>query len=358
MRDESSLRRQWLLLKTLSSRHYGLTVRQMATDMDVAEKTVRRDLAVFRGIGFPLEETVGDFGRKSWRIAASWNQPPLCFTFEEAVALYLGRRMLEPLAGTPVWDGAQRAFQKLRATFGQPVLEYVERFAGFFHQTGFDAHDYSRRAEVIDRLHVGMEDSKAVHVVYQSDKATEPACRDVYPYGVAYHRHALYLVAFAPQEDKIKHYKVDRIEAVEVSEFRFHRPKDFDLAAHLASSFGVYHSDGEVITVKVRFAPAVARYVQESSWHDSQRLTKQRDGSLLAEFRLSSTQELRGWVLSFGRKAVVLEPEELRREIAEELQALLTGYSALETRAQPPEIRDAGLPATAGAPVRANRSNR
>ena len=47
---------------------------------------------------------------------------------------------------------------------------------------------------------------------------------------------------------------------------------------------------------------------------------------MLAEFRLSGTEELKRWVLGFGAKAAVLEPESLRLEIAEELQALLTAY--------------------------------
>ena len=77
------------------------------------------------------------------------------------------------------------------------------------------------------------------------------------------------------------------------------------------------------VTVVVKFLPAAARYVQESTWHQSQVLTRQRDGSLLARFRLSSTVEIKSWVLSFGANAVVLEPEALRAEIAAELEQLI-----------------------------------
>src|SRR3954454_6858907 len=115
MRDENCLRRQWALLRALAARHLGLTVRQMADELNVTERTIRRDLDVFRGVGFPLEEAVGEFGRKTWRIRAARDQPPLAFTFDEAIALYLGRRLLEPLAGTPFEEAARHAFQKIRA---------------------------------------------------------------------------------------------------------------------------------------------------------------------------------------------------------------------------------------------------
>ncbi|MCC7084543.1 MAG: WYL domain-containing protein [Pirellulales bacterium] len=53
---------------------------------------------------------------------------------------------------------------------------------------------------------------------------------------------------------------------------------------------------------------------------------KQKDGSLLAEFQLSSIEEIKRWVLSFGRNAVVLEPEELRRDLASEISAMRSAY--------------------------------
>jgi predicted DNA-binding transcriptional regulator YafY len=173
---------------------------------------------------------------------------------------------------------------------------------------------------------VGVEDGKATHILYQSERATEPAFRDVYPYGLIFHKARLYLIAFDPEEDKIKHYKVDRIEAVELSPFPFRRPDGFSLAAHLSTTFGVYQGDSEPTTIKIRFAPAAARYVLESKWPGCRRLTRQRDGSVLAEFHLSNTPEFRSWLLSFGAKALVLEPEQLRREIAEEIHALCAVY--------------------------------
>jgi len=318
MPEESPLVRQWILLRTLSSRHYGATVKELAVEMAVSEKTIRRYLQTFQEAGFPLEEVEGEFGRKNWRMTASKNGPPLSFTFDEAVALHLGRRLMEPLAGTLFWDAAQRAFKKILASLGDGALGYVERFGGMFHQTMVGASDYSKKADLIDELMRGIEDRQAVFLTYQSLRATEPVTYDIYPYGLTYHRGSLYLVGRAPEHDEIRHWKVDRIEDAEVTRVRFNWPEDFDLQDHLATSFGVYHGDGEV-HVKVWFSVEVARYVQESSWHDSQKLSKQSDGGLLAEFDLDGTEEIKAWVLSFGRHAVVLEPEELRNEMRKEL---------------------------------------
>ena len=130
----------------------------------------------------------------------------------------------------------------------------------------------------------------------------------------------------APADDNpIRHWKLDRIEAVELTEFRFERPADFNLQEHFAGSFGIYQGDGDVC-VKIRFSPTVARYVEEKRWHATQRLTRQPDGSLLASFHLDGVEEIKRWVFSFGQHAVVLEPEELREAIAGELEALRGAY--------------------------------
>ncbi len=44
MPHESPLTRQWLVLRTLSARRHGATVKELAEELEVSLKTVRRDL--------------------------------------------------------------------------------------------------------------------------------------------------------------------------------------------------------------------------------------------------------------------------------------------------------------------------
>jgi predicted DNA-binding transcriptional regulator YafY len=327
MSEQPPLVRQWLLLRTLCARRCGVSIEELAGELSVSTKTIRRDLGVFQEAGFPLEETVEQFGRKRWRIDPAKSQPGLSFAFDEAVALYLARRLMEPLAGTPFWEAAQRAFRKIRATLGSKALRYVERFAELFHETMVGVSDYSKKAELVDQLLLGIEDRRAVFITYRSLQSTEPITYDVFPYGIVHHRGSLYLVGWSPDHQEIRHWKLDRMEDAEVTEVRFERPEGFDLPGHLAKSFGVFHGQGNV-HVKIHFSAEVARYVQEKTWHPSQKLKPQKDGSLLAEFDLDGTEEIKRWILSFGRHAEVLEPGELREQTRQELHALVGKYEA------------------------------
>ena len=312
-------------MKMLSSHRLGLPLRQLGKELGVSIKTVRRDLDVLRSVGFPISEMNGEFGRKAWRIEGKWSGPDATFTFDEALALHLGRRLMEPLKGTMIWEASQRAFQKIRATLGGSVLQYLDKMGEAFYQTKLGGSDFSRHSAIIDQLLIGIEDRRATFITYQSQQATEPVTYDIFPYGISNHRGALYLVGFAPRHDDLRHWKVNRIEAVDVTEVRFHRPDDFDMRKHFAGSFGVFQGNGDVRVV-IRFAREVSRYVSEAQWHPSQELHPQRDGSVLAAFRLTATAEIKSWILSFGRHAEALEPIDLRTEIADELRLLDTRY--------------------------------
>jgi len=264
-------------------------------------------------------ETDGERGRKTWRLGGGASVPPLQFTFDEAVVLYLARPFLEPLAGTQLWQAAHSALRKIRATLDERAIAYLDQFPQLFHCTTFGFGDYSSKAGIIDDLTFAVEERKAVHIGYQSLQATEPATRDVYPYTLVRHIGWLYLIAFDPGHGEIRHYKVDRIETIEVSSFTFQRPRDFDVSKHLAGSFGIYEGDRDV-TVVVQIMPPAARSVLESKPLPGRVVTDQRDGSVLVRYRLTSTVEIKPWVLGFGASAIVLEPEDFRAEICEELE--------------------------------------
>lgn len=325
MRDNAPLVRQWKILAALTARADGISVQTMARDNAVNEKTIRRDLIQLRKAGFPVAESVVDHGRKMWRLTGG-QAPPLAFNWMEAASLYLARRLLAPLAGTYFWNAANDAFSKIRASLGERALQHLDRMAAVLHPTTWPSGDYSGQAEIIDRLMIGAEERKTTFIEYQSARATEPVSVELNPYGIIPHRGSLYLVADSRDHGEIRHFKVDRIGKVEVTNLPFPPPVNFDLRQHLNNSFGILHGNGELQHVRILFNSVVARYVSEKKFHASQRLTKQTDGRVLAEFDLDDLREIKAWILSFGPNAQVLAPNSLRREICADLGTALEMY--------------------------------
>jgi predicted DNA-binding transcriptional regulator YafY len=55
-----------------------------------------------------------------------------------------------------------------------------------------------------------------VDVAYQRDPSADPAKLVLPPYGIVYHKGSLYLMAFSPEHQMVRIYKLDRVVAVEL----------------------------------------------------------------------------------------------------------------------------------------------
>lgn len=326
MADQRPFERQWQLFRILSTRRLGATIRELAGELCTTDKTIRRDLDLFRTMNIPLEVTEEARGRKRFRIAEVKASAGREFTFEEAAALALAEGLLASLAGTSLGLAAQRAVQKVRQSLDEKALKYLSKLAECVRTLPAAAGRYEAKSEFLDAITDCLEDRRMLFITYQSARATEPVSYEVYPYALVLRQGSLYLVAYAPHHGEVRHYKVDRIEAADRTEMPFDTDHDFDLTQHLGGSFGIYHGR-DPVRVTVRFSAEVARYVSEKHWHASQRLAAQSDGSLVATFALSTTVEIKQWIQSFGRHAIVESPPSLAEEIYAESQELCAEYA-------------------------------
>lgn len=330
----AKLKRQWLILRTLTVRRMGVTVKELAAEHESVLKTIRRDLEDLREAGFPVHELVGAHGRKYWTCEPQTKLPPLNFDYSEILSLYIAHQQLEPLMGTLIWAGAHTAMQKIKATLNDSQQNYLNKIGRLIHNVRSRTSKYEGKEQLLDELMVACEDRTIVGMTYQSARSSEPLSYFVHPYGFVNFRDSLYLVAFSQHHREIRHFKIDRVHEVERQSLKFDKPADFDLDSYHTHTFGVFHEDGPLRKVVIRFAPAVRQYVQEHCFHRSQLLKTHNDGSLTATFELTSLQEIKNWVLGFGPKAEVLEPAELRDEILQSFRESLEVYSKERSKTQ------------------------
>jgi predicted DNA-binding transcriptional regulator YafY len=78
--------------------------------------------------------------------------------------------------------------------------------------------------------------------------------------------------------------------------------------------------------VLLRFAPAVASRVAETTWHPTQVVEREADGALRWRATVSGTIEIRSWILSWGPDVEVLSPAGLRAEVADLLVTAAARY--------------------------------
>jgi predicted DNA-binding transcriptional regulator YafY len=115
----------------------------------------------------------------------------------------------------------------------------------------------------------------------------------------------------------VRTFAVERVQKMEVLEDGFEVPSDFNPSEYARSAFGI--SGGEARTVELLFRPAMAGYIRERTWHESQRLVDEPDGSVRLTMEVAPGFELKAWVKGFLPNVTVEGPASLREEIAREL---------------------------------------
>ena len=118
---------------------------------------------------------------------------------------------------------------------------------------------------------------------------------------------------------------VERILKLTVTDAVFKTPRDFNPAKLLESSFNLTPDDP--VKVKIRFSADQARYAKERRWAAKQTRTDQPDGSVILEMETSGRWDVKRWVLAFGPEAEILEPADLREEIAADVRAMGKVYA-------------------------------
>jgi predicted DNA-binding transcriptional regulator YafY len=70
------------------------------------------------------------------------------------------------------------------------------------------------------------------------------------------------------------------------------------------------------------FSKKVASWVKDKLWHSSQQTFPMKDGRLRMTLKVADTDELVGWILSFGSQVKVVTPDSLAAKVREETKKI------------------------------------
>jgi len=320
------LARQWRVLQTLISSRRGKSAAELADELECHPRTVYRDLEALQIAGFPIYTDRED-GKSLWSLLDTVkHQIPVPFTLTELMALYFSRDMLKVFKDTIFYDSLESLFKKVKTTLPRESLDYLDRVQQILHVGIKPYKEYGKFREIINQVNEAALKRKSLEIVYFAMSQRSQTKRRVDPYRVWFFNGTFYLIGFCHLRKAVRVFALDRIRMLSRTEESFAVPEDFRLEDFLRSSFGVYQ--GEPRRVKILFAAEVAGYILEKVWHESQRIRPQKDGSVVFEAEVAGTDEIRHWVMTWGSKAEVLEPESLREEIRREADGILDRYEA------------------------------
>jgi proteasome accessory factor B len=320
--------RQWKLLHALESSRHGATIDGLAADLDVTTRTIRRDLAALQEAGFALYDERDESGRVRWRLDGQvLHGLESGFTLSELCALYLGRNLLEAVAGTPFQRDLTNAFARLEKMLSPRMRQFLDRLPSILvAKPGPQSAAGGSSRDIVARLLEATLHFRAATMRYHSVSSNRVKDYLVHPSRLAFAHGGLYLLAYVPEYSSIRTFAVDRIRSVSLEKQTF-TPRETvgdDVFAH---SLGV--NTGPPAKVELEFDAPVAPYVRARVWHPSQQLQTVASGRVKLTMDVCHDWALRSWILSWGPFARVVAPPRLAREIKSDLDAAGTHYEAV-----------------------------
>ncbi|MFC5823559.1 helix-turn-helix transcriptional regulator [Nonomuraea insulae] len=178
---------------------------ELAELLGVTPRTVRRDVERLRELGYPVDAVQGTAG---YRLGAGASLPPLLLDDEEAVAVAVGLRTAAGGSVTGIEETALRALTKLEQVL-PPRLRYrvnaVQRATVRVGATG-----PAVSADTLMTIADACRRRERLRFDYSSPRRGN-TLRSVEPHRLVNFERRWYLVAFDPERDDWRTFRVDRL---------------------------------------------------------------------------------------------------------------------------------------------------
>ena len=176
-----------------------------------------------------------------------------------------------------------------------------------------------------------IDDRKRLEIIYRGIGNGRTKKWSADPLKLIEHDQAFYAVVGVPRYKTVRILALSRVLQVDPTDLGFKLSEYyFDEDSLKTDCFGIWI--GEPQKIKVEFTDWAAGYVSERFWHPTQKITSGEEDSVLIEFESGSIPEISRWVLSFGSKAKVLAPKQLKSMVQKELRDALKDYKDKELK--------------------------
>lgn len=165
---------------------------------------------------------------------------------------------------------------------------------------------------------------------YKSFRSSSAKDINVHPYYLKQFNGRWYLIASADGYDSITTYALDRILTVSIWMAKY-RPCMVGLDELFSDTIGVtINPHAKVERVVLKIDASRYPYVETKPFSEKQKIVRKDNETVTITFPMRINVELIAEILSFGNHIEVIEPIELRTEIARQISDLHTKYSTVQ----------------------------
>lgn len=297
---------------------------RLARKLEVSERTIYQDRQfLLDRLRAPLAY---DRRYGGWYYTdPNWALPAVLVTEGELLAFFLSVEMARRYLGTAFEVPLRSAVEKITTGLKEQIQINLEELSACYTVAATPA--VTVKEQLILDLHSAIQKCRQVKMHYYTASRDCRQTRVVEPYHLYNLRGDWYLIAYDHLRGEMRTFHAGRIDWWELLPQSFKRDPEFSIEKWMALAFQAERGE-EPVEVVIRFDAYQARYIREKRWHITQEIEELQDGGLLLRFRTGGLAEVKRWVMGYGSHAEVLAPEDLRREVYEEVQSMVRMYQS------------------------------
>ena len=294
------------ILNLLRTRR-NLTAAQLASECDVTERSIYRDIIALSEANIPI------YYHNGYKLASDLFLPALNFDFDEYTCLKLALES-SPLRKTGKYSGVlKRIGAKVEAGLSQAVRERRKSAVDATHIDVDSSVEEKQAARFYGVIEQAVSERRCLALQYDSVESGETS-RVVEPHFIIFRGRAFYFVAYCRLRKELRTFRLERVQNISILDERFTPQPGVDPHHYFEGSWEL--GGGEPVEVVVRFSGSAARRVGSVTHHPREVKQRERNGDLLYRVKVRGTEEIQRWLLGFGDQAEVLEPRRIRENLS------------------------------------------
>lgn len=320
--SNDTLMRQWEMLRLLPRAPRKTTVTELQQRLEVqgyptSSRTIERDLQnLSQRFGLVVDQSSKPYGW-SWAKDANFGFTPR-LSISQGVALLLSQVHLRNFLPQTVLKDLAPFFQMAEKEVATTGWKDWHRCTAILPASlPLLAPDIPRN--VLEVVHRALALKVSLHGTYHTKGKNAAKEMKIHPLGLLVRGSVQYLVCTLRDYKDIRHLALHRLRSVVLLDEPCVPPADFDFSQYVATTASKYHSQGK-IRLRVRFSAETADHLRDTPISDDQQISiPDASGWVGLTATVENDETLRWWLLGFGSRVIVIEPEGLQREIGAEL---------------------------------------
>lgn len=311
-----------LLEMIITLQYKGLTTAsELAETLEVDKKTIYRYINSLNKANIPVHTKKGRYG--GFFIDEEFYMKPSNLTEEEIQSLLMATQMLTEENGFAHEKDLQSAVAKIKSLCINDNRELKSlNYNGDFKIN--EIGSLQNLEDKISKINYSMNRGRTLSINYFSINKSSLTIRKVDPYNLIFKSGAWYIIGYCHMKEHVETFKVSRIKGLKITDEIYMRPHNFSLKEYLEQHWGIFRGEKTKITVK--FSKEVNSLITDTKWHANEEIKSLEDGSVLFNIYIDETDDIKKWIMSFGKEAEVIEPHGLREEIKQEIEEMFKKY--------------------------------